>query len=48
MGMFLKLLEGEWPDQDFLTVRPGQKVIATNDDKMIGVRVCPARWPISF
>jgi hypothetical protein len=34
--LFEKLLAGDWPEADFLTVRPGQKVIATNDDKIIG------------
>ena len=37
LGLFRKLVEGDWPDADFLIVRPGQKVIATNDDKIIGV-----------
>ena len=37
MGLFQKLLEGDWPEADFLIVRPGQKVIATNDEKVIGV-----------
>ena len=36
-GLFEKLLEGDWPETDFLIVAPGQKVIATNDDKVIGV-----------
>ncbi len=31
-----KLLEGEWPEAEFLTVRPGQKLIATNDEKIVG------------
>jgi hypothetical protein len=35
-SLFEKLIEGNWPDADFLTVRPGQKVIATNDDRIIG------------
>jgi len=37
LRLFQKLLEGDWPDQDFLIVPPGQKVIATFDDKVIGV-----------
>ncbi len=37
MGLLEKLVNGQWPDADFLVVRPGQKVIATNDDKVIGV-----------
>jgi hypothetical protein len=37
LGMFEKLLAGDWPESAFLIVRPGQKVIATNDDKVIDV-----------
>ena len=36
LGLLEKLLEGNWPEADFLVVPPGQKVIATNDDKVIG------------
>ena len=41
MGLFHKLLDGEWPESDFLVVRPGQKVVATNDEKVIGVDSVP-------
>ena len=34
--LFEKMLEGNWPEADFLVVPPGQKVVATNDDKVIG------------
>ena len=37
MVLFQKLLEGDWPESDFLIVRPGQKVVATNDERIIGV-----------
>ena len=37
MRLFNRLLDGEWPEADFLVVPPGAKVIATNDDKIIGV-----------
>jgi hypothetical protein len=37
LGMFHKLLDGEWRESDFLVVRPGQKVVATNDEQVIGV-----------
>lgn len=30
-----RLVEGDWPEADFLTVRPGQKVAATNDAQII-------------
>ena len=36
LGLLEKLLEGNWPEADFLVVPPGQKVIATNDDRVIG------------
>ena len=34
--LFAKLIDGHWPEADFLIVPPGQKVIATNDDRVIG------------
>jgi hypothetical protein len=34
--LFQKVVDGEWPDADFLVVRPGQKVVATFDEKVIG------------
>ena len=37
MRLLQKLLDGEWPEADFLVVRPGQRVVATNDDRVIGV-----------
>ena len=36
LGLLQKLLDGDWPDSDFLTVRPGQKVVATFDERVIG------------
>jgi hypothetical protein len=30
------LLDGVWPETDFLILRPGQKVVATFDEKIIG------------
>jgi hypothetical protein len=38
MVLLQKLLDGDWPDADFLVVRPGQKVIATNDSLVIGAQ----------
>jgi hypothetical protein len=35
-GLFQKLLDGDWPAADFLTVRPGQKVQPTFDERVIG------------
>ncbi len=37
LRLFEKLLEGDWPEADFLVVRPGQKVVATFDTGIIGV-----------
>ena len=37
LALFQKLLDGEWAESDFLVVRPGQKVIATFDEQVIGV-----------
>jgi hypothetical protein len=42
MGLFNKLIEGDWPEADFLLVPPGQRVIATNDEKVIGTEPVPA------
>jgi hypothetical protein len=36
MRLLYQLVEGEWPEADFLVVPPGQKVIATNDEKVVG------------
>jgi len=35
-----KLLNGPWPEADFLTVQPGQKVIVTNDEQVIAAAPC--------
>jgi len=34
--LFEKLLAGEWSEADFLTVCPGQRVVPTNDERIIG------------
>lgn len=31
------LLDGDWPEADYLVLQPGQKVVATFDDKVIGM-----------
>lgn len=36
LALFHTMLEGNW-GSEFLVVQPGQKVIATNDDQVIGV-----------
>lgn len=36
LSLFHRLLDGDWPDSDFLILEPGQKVVATFDDKIIG------------
>jgi hypothetical protein len=35
LSLFQKMLDGPWSDSDFLTVRPGQSVVASYDDKII-------------
>ena len=45
MGLLTKLLEGEWPETDFLVLRPGQKVISTNDEQVIGAESLPPKGP---
>jgi hypothetical protein len=37
LTLLQKLVNGDWPDSDFLVVQPGQKVVATFDDRVIGV-----------
>jgi hypothetical protein len=37
LTLFQQLVDGDWPEGDFLVVQPGQKVVATFDDKVIGV-----------
>ncbi len=36
LSLLQKLLDGEWPETDFLVVQPGQKVVATYDANIIG------------
>jgi hypothetical protein len=36
LSLFEAMLNGPWPDADFLIVQPGQKVVASFDDKIIG------------
>jgi hypothetical protein len=40
LSLFQQLVGGEWPESNFLTVQPGQKVVATFDDRVIGVEGC--------
>ena len=35
LGLFQKLLDGAWPESDFLVVQPGQKVVASFDERVI-------------
>lgn len=37
LGLLQRLLDGEWGESEFLVVRPGQKVVATFDEKVVGV-----------
>ena len=45
MGLLQRLLDGEWPNSEFLVVRPGQRVFATNDNQVIGAGLPPAATP---
>jgi hypothetical protein len=45
MVLLNNLVEGNWPEADFLVVRSGQRVIATNDERVIGVEPVPAGDP---
>jgi hypothetical protein len=35
LSLFQRMLDGPWPETDFLLVKPGQKVVATFDEKII-------------
>ena len=35
MSLFRRLLDGEWAGEDFLVVQPGQKVVASFDERVI-------------
>ena len=39
LSLLQKMVDGDWPDSDFLVVQPGQKVVATFDERVIGVAV---------
>jgi Protein of unknown function (DUF1638) len=35
-----KMLAGDWPEQDFLVVQPGQRVVPSFDETIIKVEQC--------
>jgi hypothetical protein len=37
LSLFQQLVDGDWPELRFLTVQPGQKVVATFDERVIGI-----------
>ena len=45
LGLLHKLLDGDWAESDFLVVRPGQRVVATNDERVIGAEQAPPDGP---
>jgi hypothetical protein len=38
LRLLQRWLDGEWLREDFLVVRPGERIIATGDDKIIGAQ----------
>ena len=39
IGIIRRLFDGEWSDEEFLTVQPGQAVVATNDDRIVAAGI---------
>ena len=42
LALFQKMLDGPWPESEFLVVMPGQKVVATFDERIIAAEDHPA------
>lgn len=38
LGLLERWLAGDWPKEDFLVLQPGEQVVATFDDQIIGAR----------
>lgn len=38
LSLFQRWIEGEWDSADFLVVQPGETIVATHDDGIIGAR----------
>jgi hypothetical protein len=36
LGWLRRLLDGEWNEREFLTLRPGERVVSTFDERLIG------------
>jgi hypothetical protein len=45
LGMFQRLLDGEWKEQEVLVLQPNQKVVATYDEAIIGAEKIPIATP---
>lgn len=41
-ALFEKMLNGPWPEEEFLTVKPGQSVVATFDERIIAATTSPS------
>lgn len=37
IALMQAMIEGEWPEKDFLVIEPGQSVVVTYDERIIGV-----------
>ncbi|HYK90432.1 MAG TPA: hypothetical protein VE398_16780, partial [Acidobacteriota bacterium] len=40
ISMLQRLVDGDWNEKEFLVVRPGNRVISTFEDGIIGVSPC--------
>ncbi len=42
LGLLQRWLDGDWPDNDFLVVQPGQRIVPSYNDQIITVESAPA------
>ena len=41
MSLIRRFTDGEWNDEDFLVLKPGQRVAASNDDRILKTEPIP-------